>query len=219
MCNNYAHLIIYKLIICLLGTYGYLLGFSLLLFFYVWKFILLNNYMVFMKKIFSHVLFLSMKTFSHVIISMVTKNTTKHKNMAYMIIWLKMVISYICHGHRCQILVWCECVHIVMQICFYNKCGIVLQEFNPHLPWQFFIRYWSLSVFSNVRQNFTHFHQPSHLKHRYCMIFYVSRSSNIKTTWHEALLYPLWVQIYGNYWYFMKISHILWVFWKYGTPL
>jgi len=34
---------------------------------------LLNNYMVFMKKIFNHVLFLSMKTFSHVVISMVTK--------------------------------------------------------------------------------------------------------------------------------------------------
>jgi hypothetical protein len=28
----------------------------------------------------------------------------------------------------------CECVSIVMQICCYNKCGIVLKEFNPHLP-------------------------------------------------------------------------------------
>jgi hypothetical protein len=28
----------------------------------------------------------------------------------------------------------CECVHIVVQICCYNKCGIVLKGFNPHLP-------------------------------------------------------------------------------------
>ncbi len=27
----------------------------------------------------------------------------------------------------------CEGVHIVMQIYCYSKCGIVLQEFNPHL--------------------------------------------------------------------------------------
>jgi len=46
-------------------------------------------------------------------------------------------------------------------------------------------------------------------KHMNCTIFYVSSSSNIKTIWHEALLYPLWVQIYGDYWYFMKRNHIL----------
>jgi len=27
-----------------------------------------------------------------------------------------------------------ECVHIIMQICCYNKCGIGLHGFNPHLP-------------------------------------------------------------------------------------
>jgi hypothetical protein len=27
-----------------------------------------------------------------------------------------------------------ECVHILVQICCYNKCGIIPQEFNPHLP-------------------------------------------------------------------------------------
>jgi len=33
------------------------------------------------------------------------KNITKHKNIAYMIVWLEMVISHICHSHKCQILV------------------------------------------------------------------------------------------------------------------
>jgi hypothetical protein len=28
----------------------------------------------------------------------------------------------------------CECVHIVVQMSCYSKCGIVLHEFNPHLP-------------------------------------------------------------------------------------
>ncbi len=28
----------------------------------------------------------------------------------------------------------CECVHIVVQICCYIKCGMGLQGFNPHLP-------------------------------------------------------------------------------------
>ncbi len=53
-------------------TNVYLLFFSFLIFLNVWNCILLNNYMVFMKKIFSHV-FLSMKTFSHVVICMVAK--------------------------------------------------------------------------------------------------------------------------------------------------
>jgi hypothetical protein len=63
-------LIIYKLTICLLGTYVYLLvlfPFNLQVF-NVSNCILLNNYMVFMNK-----------TFSHVVISMVT---TRHKNVA-----------------------------------------------------------------------------------------------------------------------------------------
>jgi hypothetical protein len=42
--------------------------------------ILLNNYMMFMKKIFNHII-ISMKTFSHVIIFTVT---IRHKNMACM---------------------------------------------------------------------------------------------------------------------------------------
>jgi len=67
-------LIIYKLIICLQGTYVHLL----ILFPFnsqvlnISNCILLNNYLAFMKKIFSHV-DLFMKTFSLVIISMVTR--------------------------------------------------------------------------------------------------------------------------------------------------
>jgi hypothetical protein len=67
-------LIICKLIICLLGMYVYLLilfPFNSLVF-NVSNCILLSNYMVFMKNIFSHVT-LSMKTFNYAIISMVTR--------------------------------------------------------------------------------------------------------------------------------------------------
>jgi hypothetical protein len=46
------------------------------------------------------------------------------------------------------------------------------------------------------------------IKHTNCTIFYVSRSLNIKTIWNMALVYPLCFQIYGNYWYFMKMNHI-----------
>jgi hypothetical protein len=57
-------LIMYKLIICLLNMYVYLL--------IMFPFNSQNyNYMVFMKKIFSHVI-LSMKTFNHAVIFMVT---------------------------------------------------------------------------------------------------------------------------------------------------
>ncbi len=28
----------------------------------------------------------------------------------------------------------CECVHIVVQICCCNECGINMQGFNPHIP-------------------------------------------------------------------------------------
>jgi len=35
------------------------------------------------------------------------KNTTTHKNMAYMIVWLEMVTSHICHSHKCQVLAYC----------------------------------------------------------------------------------------------------------------
>ncbi len=31
----------------------------------------------------------------------------------------------------------CECVNIVMQMYCYSNCGIILQEFNPHLPKRF----------------------------------------------------------------------------------
>ncbi len=73
--------IIYKLTICLLGTYVYLLLFSPfnLQVFNVSNCVLLDNYMVFMNKTFNHVVS-SMTTFSHVVISMVT---IRHKNMAY----------------------------------------------------------------------------------------------------------------------------------------
>ncbi len=76
-------LIIYKLIICLLGTYVYLLNFFPFNSqnFNVSNYILLHNYMVFIKKIFSHVV-LSMTTFSDVVISMVTKYDLAQK-MAY----------------------------------------------------------------------------------------------------------------------------------------
>ncbi len=96
----------YNLIICLLGTYVYLLVFSFWLLFNVWKCILLDNYMVFMKKIFNHVLFLSFKTFrcNHM---HGYKNMATHKNMAYMIVWLEMVINHICHSHKCEVVVYC----------------------------------------------------------------------------------------------------------------
>jgi hypothetical protein len=53
----------------------------------------------------------------------------------------------------------CECVHIIIQICYYSKCGIVLQGFNLHLPFgnhllghliYFFIGTRGFSVFSIV---------------------------------------------------------------------
>jgi len=50
------------------------------------------------------------------------------------------------------------------------------------------------------------FHQPSHLN-IWIAQFYMSRSSNIQTIWHVRLVYPLWVQIYENYWHFMKRNH------------
>jgi hypothetical protein len=67
-------LMIYKLIICLLGMYVYVLIFFPFnsQVFNVSNCILLNNYMVFMKNTFSHII-ISMKIFSHVIISMVTR--------------------------------------------------------------------------------------------------------------------------------------------------
>jgi hypothetical protein len=41
-------------------------------------------------------------------------------------------------------------------------------------------------------------------KHMNCTIFYVSTSSNIQRIWHVTLVYSFWVQIYENYWYFIK---------------
>jgi hypothetical protein len=55
------------------------------------------------------------------------------------------------------------------------------------------------------------FHQPSHLN-RWIAQFSMWRSSNNQTIWHVTLVYPLWVQIYENYWHFVKKNHFLWVF-------
>jgi hypothetical protein len=70
--------------------------------FYVSNRILLNNYMVFMKKIFSHVI-ISMKSFSHVGISMVTRIWLGTKIWHIWIYNYKMVINHIYPSHKCQV--------------------------------------------------------------------------------------------------------------------
>jgi hypothetical protein len=68
-------LIIYKLIICFLSMYICLPSSSFLFnsqVFNVSNCILLNNYVVFMKNIFSHIV-LYMKTFSYVVIFRITR--------------------------------------------------------------------------------------------------------------------------------------------------
>jgi hypothetical protein len=67
----FNHLQVYNMLVgyvCLLFNFFSLLIHKILMF----QIILLNNYMVVMKKIFSHVI-LSMKNFSHIVISMVTR--------------------------------------------------------------------------------------------------------------------------------------------------
>jgi hypothetical protein len=54
--------------------------------------ILFNNYVVFMKKIFSHII-LSMKTFSHVVISRVTRIQLGTKNGIYDCIIRKWLVA------------------------------------------------------------------------------------------------------------------------------
>jgi hypothetical protein len=78
-------LIIYKLIICLIGTYAPFFPPFNSQNINVSNYILLHNYMVFIKKSFSHVI-LSMKTFSDVVISMVTKYDVTQKHGIYLII-------------------------------------------------------------------------------------------------------------------------------------
>jgi hypothetical protein len=84
ICAKIMHLIIYKLIICLLSTYRHLLVLfpSNSQFFNVSNFILLNNYMMYMKKIFSY------KSYPWRLLSCSYiddyKNMIRYKNMAYM---------------------------------------------------------------------------------------------------------------------------------------
>jgi len=112
--------IIYKFIICLLSMYVYLL----ILFpfnsqvFNVSNCILLNNYMVFMKKI-----------FSHVVISMVIRTQLGTKTW-HMIVRLERVIN-----HKCQVLVkWMEhfkgeklnhMMDIFFQLCYLNIQNLI----------------------------------------------------------------------------------------------
>lgn len=62
-----------------------------------------------------------------------------------------------------------------MQIYCYNKCGIVLQEFKPHLP----LMYYKLEPLGHMSPNYVHLY-PHHASHTIKQVAFFGNSSRLQ---------------------------------------